>query len=134
MDFEGEGIRTPKREMEGEEGVMSSKMKGAGNQSSKDMIFRADKIDLKSLDAQLEKHLSKVWSRSATINDSKRPKEEWEIDLAKLDLRYIVAHGAYGTVYRGTYDTQDVAGIFLHYVYQFLLFVWLEIEDIIQCF
>ncbi|MCH91266.1 serine/threonine-protein kinase HT1-like [Trifolium medium] len=112
MDFEGEGISTPKREMEGEGGVMSSKMKGAGNQSSKDMIFRADKIDLKSLDAQLEKHLSKVWSRSATFNESKRPREEWEIDLAKLDLRYIVAHGAYGTVYRGTYDTQDVAGIY----------------------
>lgn len=105
MDFEGEVIRTPKRELEG--GGMNSKMKGAGNQSSKDMIFRADRIDLKSLDAQLEKHLSRVWSRNT--NETKRPREEWEIDLAKLDLRYIVAHGAYGTVYRGTYDTQDVA-------------------------
>ncbi|KAF1873393.1 hypothetical protein Lal_00027431 [Lupinus albus] len=106
MDSEGEGVRTPKRELEAV-GALNSKMKGAGNQSSKDMIFRADKIDLKSLDAQLEKHLSRVWSRNNV--DTKRPKEEWEIDLAKLDLRYVVAHGAYGTVYRGTYDIQDVA-------------------------
>ncbi|KAK6913973.1 Serine-threonine/tyrosine-protein kinase, catalytic domain [Dillenia turbinata] len=82
------------------------KIKDAGGRSSKDMIFRADKIDLKNLDAQLEKHLSKVWSRNL---DSQRPKEAWEIDLAKLDLRHAVAHGTYGTVYRGTYDSQDVA-------------------------
>ncbi|XP_061376179.1 serine/threonine-protein kinase STY13-like isoform X2 [Gastrolobium bilobum] len=72
----------------------------------KDMMFRADKIDLKSLDAELEKHLSRVLSRSI---EAKRPKEEWEIDSAKLDIRYVVANGAYGTVYRGTYDGQDVA-------------------------
>lgn len=110
MDSEGEGVRTPKMGVEAE-GALNSKMKGAGNVSSKDMIFRADKIDLKSLDAQLEKHLSRVWSRSIETN---RPKEEWEVDLAKLDLRYVVAHGAYGTVYRGTYDTLDVAGIISH--------------------
>ncbi|XP_028751440.1 serine/threonine-protein kinase STY13-like isoform X1 [Neltuma alba] len=89
-----------------QEGAKDSKMKGVGSQSSKDMIFRADKIDLKSLDAQLEKHLSKVWSRKS---DQERPKEEWEIDLAKLNIRYAFAHGAYGTVYRGTYDNQEVA-------------------------
>ncbi|CAM8949184.1 unnamed protein product [Rhodiola kirilowii] len=67
----------------------------------KDMIFRADKIDLKSLDAKLEKHLSRVWSQ--------RTREEWEIDLLKLELRYMIARGTYGTVYRATYDSQDVA-------------------------
>ncbi|KAM0998872.1 hypothetical protein ACFX2I_005697 [Malus domestica] len=36
--------------------------------------------------------------------------EEWEIDLAKLDIRHVIAHGTYGTVYRGAYDGQDVAG------------------------
>ncbi|KAI9123329.1 hypothetical protein K1719_006218 [Acacia pycnantha] len=70
------------------------------------MIFRADKIDLKNLDAQLEKHLSKVWSRKS---EQERPKEVWEIDLAKLEIRYAFAHGAFGTVYRGIYDNQDVA-------------------------
>ncbi|KAM0995639.1 hypothetical protein ACFX13_005796 [Malus domestica] len=35
--------------------------------------------------------------------------EEWEIDLAKLDLRHVLAVGTNGTVYRGAYDGQDVA-------------------------
>ena len=118
MDLEGEGAKTPKMEFEAV-GALNSKMKGAGNHSTKDMIFRADKIDLKSLDAQLEKHLSRVWSRTMSM-ETKRPKEEWEIDLAKLDLRYVVANGAYGTVYRGTYDSEDVAGICNSYIYLFL--------------
>lgn len=76
------------------------------------MIFRGDKIDLRSLDVMLEKHLSRIFSKTVA---PKRPKEAWEIDLAKLDVHYSVANGAYGTVFRGTYDSRDVAGIvFLH--------------------
>ncbi|XP_033140546.1 serine/threonine-protein kinase STY13 isoform X2 [Brassica rapa] len=78
-----------------------------GNNSKKDMIFRADKIDLKNLDIQLEKHLSRVWSRN--IEKNPKPKEEWEIDLAKLEMRNVIARGAYGIVYKGIYDGQDVA-------------------------
>ncbi|KAJ0254784.1 Protein kinase domain-containing protein [Hirschfeldia incana] len=78
-----------------------------GNNSKKDMIFRADKIDLKNLDIQLEKHLSRVWSRNVEKNP--KPKEEWEIDLAKLEMRNVIARGAYGIVYKGIYDGQDVA-------------------------
>uniref|UniRef100_A0A7N0ZRW2 non-specific serine/threonine protein kinase n=1 Tax=Kalanchoe fedtschenkoi TaxID=63787 RepID=A0A7N0ZRW2_KALFE len=74
--------------------------------SSKDVFFRADKIDFKSWDVQLEKHLSRVWSRE---RESYGKKEVWEIDLSKLDIRYVIAHGTYGTVYRGNYDGQDVA-------------------------
>lgn len=109
MDLKGNdvgGITIPK-ETESEDRTLNSKMAGMGSVSSKDMIFRADKIDLKNLDMQLEKHLSRVWSKSVEIQ---KPKEEWEIDLAKLDIRYVVAHGTYGTVFRGTYDNQDVAG------------------------
>lgn len=107
---------------EEEEGEVVSKLKGVGilsennmeakspgSISSKDMIFRADKIDLKSLDVQLEKHLSRVWSSNLEKNNH-RPKEVWEIDPLKLEIRYLVAKGTYGTVYRGTYDNQDVAG------------------------
>lgn len=93
-------------------GSLSDKsVSSAGSISSKDMIFRADKIDLKSLDAQLEKHLSRVWSRSTELQGNQRPKEVWEIDPLKLRIRYLVAQGTYGTVYRGFYDDQDVAGI-----------------------
>ncbi|PKI78908.1 hypothetical protein CRG98_000681 [Punica granatum] len=84
--------------------------KGKGNSgslSSKDLYVRADKFDIKSLDIQLEKHLSRVWSRSV---ENQKPTEEWEIDLSKLNLRYAVATGTYGIVYRGTYGDQDVAG------------------------
>ncbi|GAU15561.1 hypothetical protein TSUD_45980 [Trifolium subterraneum] len=103
MQSEPGGPSTPNM---GAGGAGNSRMKGSGNQSSKDMIFRADMIDLKSLDAELERHLTRVLSRNAEKN---RRKEEWEIDLAKLEIRYVVANGAYGTVYRGTYDNQDVA-------------------------
>lgn len=84
--------------------------KGVGSISSKDMIFRADKIDLKSLDLKLEQHLSRVWSRNLETQVSQKPREVWEIDPSKLEIRYLVAQGTYGIVYRGTYDSQDVAG------------------------
>ncbi|TYG78322.1 hypothetical protein ES288_D02G050200v1 [Gossypium darwinii] len=92
------GINIPKESDE------NSKMKGAIN--TKDMMFRADKIDLKSLDMLLEKHLNLVWSKNI---EKQRPVEAWEVDLSKIDLRYVIAHGTYGTVYRATYDNKDVA-------------------------
>lgn len=88
------------------DGKLVSKEKDAGSISNKDMFFRADKIDFKSWDIQLEKHLTKVWSKGGEANTKK---EEWEIDLAKLEMRQVIAHGTYGTVYRGVYDGQDVA-------------------------
>ncbi|KAI7743254.1 hypothetical protein M8C21_030861 [Ambrosia artemisiifolia] len=86
----------------------SSKELG-GNISSKDTFLRADMIDFKSWDVQLDKHLSKVWSCDRDVKEVNAKKQEWEIDLAKLDIRNVIAHGTYGTVYRGVYDGQDVA-------------------------
>lgn len=118
------GVVDSLRKSDNEEGSVNSKVKGTGSLSSKDMLFRADKIDLKSLDMQLEKHLSWVWSR----NESQRPKEEWEIDLSKLDMRNLIAQGTYGSVYRGTYDNQDVAGIIIS---SFLLMISIVIFRLI---
>ncbi|XP_072978582.1 serine/threonine-protein kinase 54-like [Typha angustifolia] len=89
------------------EGGADSKLKDLGGSSGKDMYVRADKIDLKSLDIQLEKTFSKVWIKEKSA--SQKLNLEWEIDLSKLDMRYVVAKGTFGTVYRGTYDGQDVA-------------------------
>nr|XP_010923541.1 serine/threonine-protein kinase STY13 [Elaeis guineensis] len=89
-----------------EKGIRS-KLKGFGSFGRKDMFFRADKFDIKSLDIQLENHLTKAWSKYK--DGAQRSNEEWEIDLSMLEIRYVVAHGTYGTVYRGNYDRQDVA-------------------------
>lgn len=94
---------TKEKKSDNPDGGVTAKVKGIGGLSSKDMILRADQIDLKSIDAHLEKHLHRAWSSNV------RPKEEWEIDLSKLELRQEVAHGTYGTVYQGTYDSQEVA-------------------------
>lgn len=83
------------------------------------MFVRADKIDLKSLDIQLEKKMSKVWTKD-NRGSTQRPKEEWEIDVSKLDVRYVLARGTYGTVYRGSYDGQEVAGLYFHFVLFFV--------------
>lgn len=131
MDSKGRddvgGITTPK-ETESEDKTLNSKVAGMGSISSKDMIFRADKIDLKNLDMQLEKHLSRVWSRNV---ETQKPKEEWEIDLSKLDIRYVVAHGTYGTVFRGAYDNQDVAGKHpLCFIFSILILLLLLIAEV----
>lgn len=80
------------------------------SKSSKDLFIRADKIDLRSLDIQLEKTLSKIWLKERS--PSGKPREEWEIDPSTLEMRYVIAHGTYGTVYRGIYGGHDVAGAF----------------------
>jgi hypothetical protein len=93
-------------------------------------FVRADQIDLKSLDEQLERHLGRPAERgvglaSGTGNrrgDSarlgpeeltplRRCREDWEIDPAKLIIKGVIARGTFGTVHRGVYDGQDVAGI-----------------------
>ncbi|XP_042057525.1 serine/threonine-protein kinase STY13-like [Salvia splendens] len=70
------------------------------------VFLRADMIDFKTWDVQLEKHLNRAWPRNT---EARTKPEDWEIDLAKLDIKNAIAHGTYGTVYRGVYDAQDVA-------------------------
>jgi hypothetical protein len=96
---------------------------------------RADQIDLKSLDEQLQRHLSRACTmeknknkkdgdhegegdieetpRLANNNNSPTiARQEWEIDPSKLIIKSVIARGTFGTVHRGIYDGQDVAGTF----------------------
>lgn len=84
-----------------------SKLKGLGSLSNKDMLVRADLIDFKKWDVQFEKQLTR--NRSWSSEREAHVKQDWEIDLAKLDIRDVIAHGTYGTVYKGVYDGLDVA-------------------------
>ncbi|WRX18433.1 Serine-threonine/tyrosine-protein kinase [Theobroma cacao] len=105
---------------------------------SSDGFVRADQIDLKSLDEQLERHLNRVWATDKSKNkrdddgdgrvdddDGKlkltpsstnkaativnNERQEWEIDPSKLIIKAVIARGTFGTVHRGIYDSQDVA-------------------------
>lgn len=86
---------------------------------------RADQIDLKSLDEQLQRHLNRAWTmeKNKTREEEEEEEEEaasrqtaatrqdWEIDPSKLTVKGAIARGSFGTVHRGIYDGQDVAGI-----------------------
>ncbi|XP_055827282.1 serine/threonine-protein kinase STY13-like [Solanum dulcamara] len=80
-------------------------------------FVRADRIDLKSLDEQLQRHLSRAWTmekqktnKGEADKDREIPiKHAWEIDPSKLIIKTVIARGTFGTVHRGIYDGQDVA-------------------------
>lgn len=103
-----EGEAVDERAKDGETKEELSKLKGLGSLSNKDMLVRADMIDFKKWDVQFEKQLTRNRSWSRTGREA-HVEEEWQIDLAKLDIRNVIAHGTYGTVYKGTYDGLDVA-------------------------
>ncbi|XP_039009944.1 serine/threonine-protein kinase STY13-like isoform X2 [Hibiscus syriacus] len=94
---------------------------------------RADQIDLKSLDEQLQRHLSRAWTMEKNKNRKDEGDEggaaaaagggggaqlrssntvrrqEWEIDPSKLIIKSVIGRGTFGTVHRGVYDGQDIA-------------------------
>ncbi|KAL6960616.1 hypothetical protein U1Q18_038380 [Sarracenia purpurea var. burkii] len=85
-----------------------------------DGFVRADQIDLKRLDEQLQRHLSRAWTMEKKKKEeqqeeqqqvSRRPtiRQEWEIDPSKLIIKSVIARGSFATVHRGVYDAQDVA-------------------------
>ncbi|KAI3807043.1 hypothetical protein L1987_22963 [Smallanthus sonchifolius] len=101
--------------------------------NNNDGFVRADQIDLKSLDEQLERHLNRAWTMEK--NKKKQPefedsataaaaavtlsskatattrteRQDWEIDPSKLLIKGVLARGTFGTVHRGVYDGIDVA-------------------------
>ncbi|CAL5370059.1 unnamed protein product [Camellia sinensis] len=87
-------------------------------------FVRADQIDLKSLDEQLQRHLSRAWTMEKKKKDQQEDqqqqhhhhqmqistRQDWEIDPSKLIIKTVLARGTFGTVHRGVYDGQDIAG------------------------
>jgi hypothetical protein len=74
-------------------------------------FVRADQIDLKTLDEQLDRHLARAWTMDKPRNHHPpKPREDWEADPASLVVRALIARGTFGTVHRGLYHGQDVAG------------------------
>ncbi|KAK8958161.1 hypothetical protein KSP40_PGU022204 [Platanthera guangdongensis] len=79
------------------------------------VFVRADQIDLRSLDEQLERHLSRAWTMEKKTNKGEgdrgtKGRHDREINPAKLLIKTLIARGTFGTVHRGLYDGQDVAG------------------------
>uniref|UniRef100_A0A7C9D489 Dual-specificity kinase n=1 Tax=Opuntia streptacantha TaxID=393608 RepID=A0A7C9D489_OPUST len=80
-----------------------------------DGYVRADQIDLKSLDEQLQRHLSRALTlerkrKEEEQEERERARPSWEIDPSKLLIKSVIARGTFGTVHRGVYDGLDVAG------------------------
>ncbi|KAJ6810455.1 serine/threonine-protein kinase HT1-like [Iris pallida] len=108
---------------------MSSNSNGGGG--GEVGFVRADQIDLKSIDEQLERHLTRALTLEKQQQQQKQQKKkghggdeeeeggggegrrrerlEWEIDPSKLVIKTAIARGTFGTVHRGIYDGQDVA-------------------------
>ncbi|KAA8533140.1 hypothetical protein F0562_033327 [Nyssa sinensis] len=62
-----------------------------------DGFVRADMIDLKSLDEQLQRHLNRVWTKQKDHGSKVRVtvKEEWEINPEKLVVKGVIGRGTF---------------------------------------
>lgn len=132
---------------------MSSGSGGGGGEGAG--FVRADQIDLKSIDEQLQRYLGRAWTEKQQKNndnqkqrnlDSTAEEEmepvidddisyrdipiryDWEIDPSKLTIKAVIARGTFGTVHRGVYDGQDVAGSLFQlsfFLYSFFSFFFI---------
>ena len=87
------------------------KLGGVGSRSAGGgQYFRADTLDFSRWDLHMGHTSSSSSTTAKSSTSTKAPMHEWEIDLSKLDMKHVLAHGTYGTVYRGVYAGQQVAG------------------------
>lgn len=84
------------------------KLGGVGSRSAGGgQYFRADTLDFSKWDLHMG-HTSSSTTAVKSSTSTKAPMHEWEIDLSKLDMKHVLAHGTYGTVYRGVYAGQPL--------------------------
>ncbi|KAI3474876.1 hypothetical protein Pfo_030187 [Paulownia fortunei] len=72
-------------------------------------FVRADQIDLKSLDEQHHRHLSRTLTLEKKKQENGEKQQEEEMREIPLVIKSVIARGTFGTVHRGIYDGQDVA-------------------------
>ncbi|CAN8280357.1 unnamed protein product [Cochlearia groenlandica] len=89
------------------------KLGGVGSRSAGEgQYFRADTLDFSKWDLHMGQTTTNVANSSGSTISPAPPApamQEWEIDLSKLEMKPVIAHGTYGTVYRGVYAGQQVA-------------------------
>uniref|UniRef100_A0A0D9Y190 Protein kinase domain-containing protein n=1 Tax=Leersia perrieri TaxID=77586 RepID=A0A0D9Y190_9ORYZ len=88
--------------------MASSRSSVVPSAAGEDAYVKADEVDLTSLDLVVEERMA---DRFLKLNGGGGggPKAAWEIDLSKLEIGHVVAHGNHGTLFRGEYYGQDVA-------------------------
>ena len=107
--------------------------------------------EIKRIDEQLQRNLSlrsmqkqrlndKGMQKQQNLEDNEKKKvrftekQDWEIDPSKLIIKQVIAPGAFGTVHRGIYDGQDVAGNYNFYAFLSLYVFTSTFSIQIPCF
>ncbi|KAF8044775.1 hypothetical protein N665_6897s0001, partial [Sinapis alba] len=104
----GEAARSVEIGSDHKLGGVGSRSAGGGGEGGQ--YFRADTLDFSKWDLNMGQTSSSTTNLAVKSSTSaKAPMHEWEIDLSKLDMKHVLAHGTYGTVYRGVYAGQQVA-------------------------
>ena len=100
------------------EGFVREEIKRIDEQLQRNLSLRSmqkQKLDDKGM--QKQQNLGdKGMQKQQNLEDNEKKKvrftetQDWEIDPSKLIIKQVIAPGAFGTVHRGIYDGQDVAG------------------------
>ena len=105
--------------------------------------------EIKRIDEQLQRNLSlRSMQKQQNLDDKGMQnledkekkkvrfteKQDWEIDPSKLIIKQVIAPGAFGTVHRGIYDGQDVAGNYNFYAFLSLYVFTSTFSIQIPCF
>lgn len=124
------------------EGFVREEIKRIDEQLQRNLSLRSmqkQKLDDKGM--QKQQNLGdKGMQKQQNLEDNEKKKvrftekQDWEIDPSKLIIKQVIAPGAFGTVHRGIYDGQDVAGNYNFYAFLSLYVFTSTFSIQIPCF